>query len=147
MPRLLSGGLRAFAVLWFVLAAWSAMTTVHAALRYEAVSATLVENQSGRCSKSVGEGTSRREVTWECFTPLVAYEVAERKHSVLLPFERSQVRFPPGSRFDLWVNPANPLEPMEAGGRVWVKPIALFVAGLIVLLFAHLARDPDFSKG
>jgi len=136
----LASGLLAFAVLWFVLAAGSAITTVHAALRYEAVSAALVENQSGRCSKYVGEGASRREVSWECFTPVVTYEVAGSKHSVPLTFRTSQVRFPPDARFAVWVNPENPLEPMEAGARGWVKPIALFVAGLIVLLFAHLAR-------
>jgi len=136
-----SGGLRAFAVFWFILAAWSGVRTVHAALRYEAVSATLVDNQSNRCSKTVGEGSSRREVTWECFMPIVSYEVAGRTHSTTLTFRTREARYPPDSRFDVWVNPENPLEPMEAGVRGWVKPIALLVAGLIVMLFAHLARE------
>ncbi|XXF76158.1 hypothetical protein P2318_24275 [Myxococcaceae bacterium GXIMD 01537] len=135
-----SRGLGAFAVLWFMFAAWSAVMTVHAALRYESVSATLVESQSGRCSKYVGEGGSRREVTWECFSPLVSYEVAGKQHSVVLSFRTREGRFLPDERFDVWVNPENPLEPMEAGVRGWVKPLALLVAGLIVLLFAHLAR-------
>lgn len=135
-----SGGLAAFAALWFLLAAGSLVKTVHAAARYEAVSATLVESQSGRCSKDVGEGSTRHEVTWECFSPFVTYEAAGKKHSALLTFRTRDGRFLPDERFELWVNPEKPLEPMEAGGRGWAKPIALFVAGLIVLLFAHLAR-------
>ena len=135
-----SGGLAAFAVLWFMLAAWSLVKTVHAAAQYEAVSATLVESRSGRCSKDVGEGSSRREVTWECFSPVVAYEVGGKKHSTLLMFRTREGHYLADERFDLWVNPETPLEPMEAGVRGWAKPIALFVAGLIVLLFAYLAR-------
>ena len=76
-----------------------------------------MENQSGRCSKYVGEGSSHREVSWECFTPVVTYEVAGRRHSTLLTFRTSQVQFPPDARFAVWVNPENPLEPMEAGVR------------------------------
>lgn len=59
---------------------------------------------------------------------------------MVLSFRTREGRFLPGERFDVWVNPENPLEPMEAGVRGWVKPLALLVAGLIVLLFAHLAR-------